>query len=179
MSVENKSQVIKNASKAYGYNYARLGDIAKAGFTIPQMRIKPTDTGEFIEYLDDKGEWQTGAKIVVPDMKGSNEAQRYGAAVTYARRFSVQLALGLVSSDDETIETHDAKRAAENEEHNRSRLSFDDIRAHLKELNTIAEINAYAKEVAGAYPNPTDKQRHVINMLFSTRREEITVKRVS
>ena len=69
------SNIINNSSKAYGYNYASLGDIARAGHTIPKMRIKPTDNGEFVEYLDDKGEWQIGAKVVVPDMKGSNDAQ--------------------------------------------------------------------------------------------------------
>ena len=77
MPLEN---IVNNSSKAYGYNYASLGDIARAGHKIPQMRIKPTDNGEYVEYLDSKGEWQIGAKVVVPDMKGSNDAQQYGAA---------------------------------------------------------------------------------------------------
>ena len=67
--------IVKNNSKAYGYNYASLADIVNAGFELPQMRLKPTEYGEYVEYLDDKGEWQTGAKVVVPDMKGSNDAQ--------------------------------------------------------------------------------------------------------
>jgi deoxycytidylate deaminase len=55
----------------------------------------------------------------------------------------------------------------------KSSLSFDDIRAHLKTLNTSAEVNAYANEVSKAYPNPTDKQRYAIQTMFAERREDI------
>lgn len=78
--MNSQTKVVKNRSKAYGYNYTSLADIANAGFEIPKMRVRPTEFGEFIEYFDGN-EWQTGAKIVVPDMKGSNEAQRYGSAL--------------------------------------------------------------------------------------------------
>ena len=76
MQVKEDSQIIKAASKGYNYNYASLADIAKAGKTIPKMRIKPTDNGDYIEYLDSDGEWQIGAKIVIPEMAKSNEAQK-------------------------------------------------------------------------------------------------------
>lgn len=172
-------KIIKTASQGYNYNYASLADIAKAGHTIPKMRIKPTPDGDYIEYLDSNDEWQIGAKIVIPEMSKSNEAQKYGAAVTYARRVTAQLALQLVCSDDDKVETHTKEDADANEKHNASRMSFDDIRAKLDGLNTISEINAFAKEVQQAYPNPTDKQRYVITTMFNTRREELTVKRVS
>lgn len=55
----------------------------------------------------------------------------------------------------------------------KSSLSFDDIRAHLKTLNTSAEVNAYANEVAKSYPNPTEKQRYSIQTIFAERREDI------
>lgn len=179
MQVKGEDQIIKAASKGYNYNYASLADIAKAGKTIPKMRIKPTPDGDYIEYLDDKGEWQTGAKIVIPEMAKSNEAQKYGAAVTYARRVTAQLALSLVCSDDDKVETHSEADAKANEKRNSSRLSFDDIKAKLDTLNTISEINAFAKEVSAAYPNPTDKQRHAIQTMFSIRREEITEARLT
>ena len=177
MQVNNK--IVKTASQGYNYNYASLGDIAKAGFEIPKMRIKPGENGDYIEYLDSNDEWQIGAKIVIPEMNKSNEAQKYGAAVTYARRVTAQLALQLVCSDDDKVETHTKEDADANEKHNANRITFDDIRAKLDKLNTISEINAFAKEVQQAYPNPTDKQRYVITTMFNTRREELTVKRVS
>lgn len=168
--------IVKNASKAYGYNYASLGDIARAGFTIPKMRIKPTENGEFVEYQDDKGEWQIGAKIVVPDMKGSNDAQQYGAALTYARRYTALLALSLVCDDDTKVETPDEATKKYNEEKKANRPSFDEMRKRLAELKTTAEVNAYSKEIGKAYPNPTDKMKYVIETMFSSRREEILAK---
>lgn len=173
------NNIVKTSSQGYNYNYASLADIAKAGHEIPKMRIKPTPDGDYIEYLDSNDEWQIGAKIVIPEMSKSNEAQKYGAAVTYARRVTAQLALQLVCSDDDKVETHTKEDADANEKRNSNRITFDDIRAKLDELNTISEINAFAKEVQQAYPNPTDKQRYVIQTMFATRREELTVKRVS
>ena len=55
----------------------------------------------------------------------------------------------------------------------KSSLSFDDIREHLKTLKTTTEVNAYANEVSKAYPNPTDKQRYAIQTMFAERREDI------
>ena len=171
-------QVVKNGSKAYGYNYASLADIVNAGFEIPKMRVKATEFGEFVEYFDGT-DWQTGAKIVVPEMKGSNDAQKYGSALTYARRYTVQMALGLACSDDSKIETQSAEQAKDNEKYNASRMSFDDIKAKLDTLKTISEINAFAKEVSKIYPNPTEKQRYAIQTMFGIRREELTEARMT
>ena len=165
-------QVVKNNSKAYGYNYASLSDIANAGFEIPKMRLKATEFGEFVEYFDGQ-DWQTGAKIVVPEMKGSNDAQKYGSALTYARRYTVQMALGLACSDDAKVETQSAEQARDNENYNKNKPSFDDITKKLKDMTTLAEINAFAKEVSGIYQNPTDKQRYVIKTMFDAARERI------
>lgn len=103
---ENK--IVQNKSKAYGYNYASLGDIVKQGFEIPKMRLATHDGNDYVEYFDGN-EWQLGARVVVPDMKGSNEAQRYGSALTYARRYTAQMALQLVCDDDAKIETQAPK----------------------------------------------------------------------
>ena len=102
MPTENK--LVKNNSKAYGYNYASLGDIVKQGFEIPKMRLVAHEGNDYVEYFDGK-DWQMGARVVVPEMKGSNEAQRYGSALTYARRYTAQMALQLVCDDDTKIET--------------------------------------------------------------------------
>ena len=166
-------KIIKTASQGYNYNYASLADIAKAGHTIPKMRIKPTPDGDYIEYLDSNDEWQIGAKIVIPEMSKSNEAQKYGAAVTYARRVTAQLALQLVCSDDDKVETHTKEDADANEKRNSGRMTFDDIKKKLDGMKTISEVNAFAKEIANIFQNPTDKQRWSIRTMFSIRREEI------
>lgn len=98
------SKIVKKASDAYGYSYASLEDIVKQGFEIPQMRVKPTEFGDYIEYKDEEG-WHIGARIVIPEMKGKNNAQMYGAGLTYARRYTAMNALRLVCGDDKDVET--------------------------------------------------------------------------
>lgn len=99
------AKVIKNASQGYGYKYSSLADLADAGVDIPKMRVKPTEFGEFIEYLDKDGQWQTGAKIVEFEAKGMNRAQMYGSALTYARRYTVQMAEQVACDDDKGVES--------------------------------------------------------------------------
>ena len=172
MPITEDNKIIKTASQGYNYNYASLADIAKAGHTIPKMRIKPTPDGDYIEYYDGE-EWQIGAKIVIPQMAKSNDAQMYGAAVTYARRVTAQLALQLVCSDDDKVETQTKEDADANEKRNSNRMTFDDIKAKLDTMKTVAEVDAFAKEVSSIFQNPTDKQRWSIRTMFSIRREEI------
>lgn len=165
--------VITNKSKAFNYNYTSLADIVNAGYDLPQMRLKPTENGEYIEYLDDKGEWQLGARVVVPEMKGSNDAQKYGAAISYARRFTAQLALKIATTDDQAVETQTAEQASDNDKHNSSRMSFDEIKTKLSGMKTLTEVNDFAKSVKDIYPNPTDKQSWAIRTMFAIRRDEI------
>lgn len=103
------TQLVANLSKGYNYKYASLGDIAKQGYKIPKMKIQCEPLGErLIEYIyyydDDTEQWVQGARVVIPDLKNGNEAQKYGAAVTFARRFTTLMALGLATDDDVQIE---------------------------------------------------------------------------
>ena len=108
-------KIVANTSKAYGYNYASLSDIANQGFAIPKMKTGTDGGKEYVYYYDaELKEWVRGAEIVVPEMKGSNSAQRYGSAITYARRYTTLLALSLACDDDKKIETQeptDSKKA--------------------------------------------------------------------
>ena len=108
-------KIVANTSKAYGYNYASLSDIANQGFTIPKMKTGTDGEKEYVYYYDaELKEWVRGAEIVVPEMKGSNSAQRYGSAITYARSYTTLLALSLACDDDKKIETQeptDSKKA--------------------------------------------------------------------
>lgn len=98
------SKIVTNKSDGYNYKYSNLADLHRAGVNIPKMRVRPTEYGDYIEYLDDKGEWQTGAKVVPFDSKGMNASQVYGAALTYARRYTVQMAEAVACDDDDEVE---------------------------------------------------------------------------
>lgn len=99
------ADIVANKSKAYGYNYASLGDIASQGFPIPKMKTGTEDGKEYVFYYDTElKEWIRGAEIVVPQMKSMNTAQMYGSALTYARRYTTLMALSLVCDEDKKLE---------------------------------------------------------------------------
>ena len=102
--MSDTKQTVKNTSKAYGYKYASLADIAAQGHIIPQMCLRNAD-GQLFVFYKDASEWIQGAPVVIPELKGMNKAQAMGAAITYARRFTACLALGLACGDDVEIET--------------------------------------------------------------------------
>ena len=107
-------QIIGNKSEGHNYHYANLADIARQGIELPPMRVVPlTDSngvlqtdgnGNPIEYVEAfvNGEWVRGARIVVPSNSRSNEAQNYGAALTYARRYTVLTLLGIACEELKT-----------------------------------------------------------------------------
>lgn len=106
-----EAKIVKNASRAvgskYSYSYSSLADIVKQGFTVPAMRIAVVDGMQFVEFKDDDGNWQQGAQVVPLDSGSMNSVQGYGASLTYARRYTTLMALGLVCDDDDKIEAEE------------------------------------------------------------------------
>lgn len=162
--------VIKNSSQAYGYKYTSLADIANAGIKIPKMRTKVTENGEYVEYLDEDNTWQQGARIVPITMHGQNEAQAYGASLTYARRYTVQLAMSVVCDDDKNIETQGPVKTNAQKS---SGVDIDYIKTTLKTLKTNDEVDKFAVAVNKKYPKITDKQKALLGAIFSEAREEL------
>lgn len=168
--------IVKNASQAYGYNYASLADIAKAGIEIPKMRVKPTEFGDYIEYLDENGEWQLGAKIVIPEMKGSNAAQVYGSALTYARRYTVQLAKGIACDDDKKLErqpphTDDRQSTTQSRQGRRNKIDFTllkEVRAEIAKIQTVRALATYQNKL-----KLDETHWNMLKRDFSKRKEEI------
>lgn len=129
-------KVVKTSSRAgsdkFGFSYASLSDLAKQNINIPRMRVTVINGQQFIEYFDGK-EWQTGAQVIADfESKGMNKVQAYGSALTYARRYTVQLAECVAVDDDKNIETAGVKsRQAESYT---SRQATDKQTAMLKDL---------------------------------------------
>lgn len=140
-----EKKIVKNNSKAYGYNYASLSDIAEQGFEIPEMRTKPMFTpdgatfiGDYIEYKDKDGNWQLGARIINPaelDMKGSNLCQKLGSSITYSRRYSTLMCHGLSCDDDKKLE-----KAAPAPAKPAQRTDFAEVRAKLKQCTSDEQV---------------------------------------
>ena len=141
-------KIVANTSKAYGYNYASLSDIANQGFTIPKMKTGTDGEKEYVYYYDaELKEWVRGAEIVVPEMKGSNSAQRYGSAITYARRYTTLLALSLACDDDKKIETQEPTdtKKAERRQGLEQDLNIKDLADEFRKLYTQEEQDRILK----------------------------------
>lgn len=100
---------IKKNSKGYGYKYTDLSQIH--GY-LEEMGIRYIQTME----TDEKGDYIVTIPIIngkrtepirgcrIPETKLSkndNPAQEYGASLTYARRYSLLMAFGLATEDDD------------------------------------------------------------------------------
>lgn len=164
------ASVVKNTSQAYGYKYSSLADLAEAGIEIPKMRIKPTEFGEFIEYFDGQ-DWQLGAKVVVPEMKSCNAAQAYGSALTYARRYTVQMAQSVACDDDKAIETQgpSKKNSQQSSAQPQNKVDFAEVRKTLAEIESVEDLEEYWRSLGKL----SDNQAKFLQRDFAKRKEEI------
>lgn len=142
---EPETTIVSNASEGYGYNYASLADMARAGVKIPRMRLC-RDNPDYLEFWDGS-EWQLGAKIVQLPIKSMNVAQAYGAALTYARRYTVQMAQCVACDDDKSVEDTkadgSAKTTADAAPKKKNGVDFGEIRGAIKKCATIDELRSY------------------------------------
>lgn len=102
------NKVSKNA-QGYGYKYTDIAEIhnwlESQGYQYQQY-VEVIDGNDYIVTIPIMdGEEQPpmrGCRIVNAPLSGkSNPAQEQGAAITYARRYSLLMAFGLATTDDE------------------------------------------------------------------------------
>lgn len=162
-------QIVKSESKAYGYNYASLADIVNQGFKLPMMETKVIEGQTFMGWVDDKGEWHQGAPLIVPEMKGMNAAQAMGSALTYARRYTAQMALGLACDDDAKLEkTKGAPEATGRVYGSASKVNFTEVREKLGEIDSVDGLNKYWTDL-----HLSDKQANILKSDFARRKAQI------
>lgn len=152
------SQAIKPTSLGGGgrFKYVSMADIVAAGVEIPKTRVKPyfdnagNIVAEYVEWFEKSadgkgGEWLTGSRIVDPDAKNlGTKSQQYGAALSYARRYTVYMALGLVTDDDAKMEQENAGKP----DGGYTKHSMTSNKASEKQIG-------YLKKLAGQYYDQT------------------------
>lgn len=140
-----ETKLVAAASKGYNYNYTSLADLVRQDIKLPPMRVATlTDgtgtpvivDGQPVEYIEAKigEEWIRGARIIVPKGKQTNATQDYGAALTYARRYTALTVLGIACDSDDKIEKKKSGKEATDE--------FD-------EASRYAELEALWNELGG------------------------------
>ncbi len=165
--VMDDKQIVKSQSKAYGYNYASLADIVNQGFKLPIMETRNIDGETFMGWIDDKGDWHQGAPLIVPEMKGMNAAQAMGSALTYARRYTAQMALGLACDDDAKLEKTKGAPEATGKVYG-SKIDFKQIREKINEIDNNEELIKYWMGL-----NLSDKQANILKSDFAKRKAEL------
>ena len=155
------NKIVKTSSTTNDkrYHYASLADFVKQGIEIPQMITKLLDGVEYI-YYKNGDEWLQGARVIVDfDGRGMNAAQAYGAALTYARRYTVALAAGVATDDDDEVEN--AKPVA-----GKNKVDFAEIRAKVETINSVEELARYQVSL-----NLSESQWGYLKQAFTKRKE--------
>ena len=119
-----KNNLMKNA-EGYGYNYTDLAEIhnhlEETGMTYYQY-IEPVDGLDYIWTVPIKDGKELpprrGCRIIEAKLSGKeNPVQAYGASLTYCRRYSLLMAFGLATTDDDaaclTVELISVEHAKE------------------------------------------------------------------
>ena len=162
---ENNNQIVKNASKGYNYKYSNLADLARAGVEIPPMRTERVDGYEYV-FAKVGNEGIQGARVVELTTNGMNPAQAYGAALTYARRYTVQLVQAIACDDDDALEAHTAEdRKNFSKAKTNYGINFDEVKEALEVIDDTESLKAYYEEIKAK--NLSDKQMAAINRMFN------------
>lgn len=107
---ENIKTTVSKNKNGYGYKYTDLAQIHEYLESINARYIQQIKRIENDDYVMTKrcfkdvweDEWLQGAKIVDAVLSGiKNPAQEQGSALTYARRYSLLMAFGLATEDDD------------------------------------------------------------------------------
>lgn len=109
MNSERKTTIKKN-KEGYGYKYTELAEINKYCEANNITYYQDTETCEIngkdyiITYVKENNEItkHRGCQIVEAKLQGiKNPVQEYGSSLTYCRRYSLLMALGLSTDDDD------------------------------------------------------------------------------
>lgn len=104
-----KSTIAKK-SEGYGYKYTELADINKYCEENDIRYYQEVETSEInqkdyiVTYVtkEDKTTKHRGCQVVDAVLQGiKNPVQEYGSSLTYCRRYSLLMALGLATEDDD------------------------------------------------------------------------------
>ena len=109
----NSKTVLKKNTDGYSYKYTELADINKYCEENEIRYYQEVETNEInqkdyiITYLinGDNVEKHRGCQIVEARLSGiNNPVQAYGSSLTYCRRYSLLMALGLATEDNDAAE---------------------------------------------------------------------------
>ena len=141
-----KSTIAKK-TEGYGYKYTELADINKYCENNGIRYYQEIETSEInqedyiITYLVQNGETtkHRGCKIVDAVLSGiKNPVQEYGSSLTYCRRYSLLMALGLATEDDDAASLNGATKG--NKKELASEKQIDILKQIFKNEDTLKQL---------------------------------------
>lgn len=115
---------IAKKTEGYGYKYTELADINKYCLDNGITYYQEIETNEInqkdyivttLQYGDTEIK-RRGCQIVEAKLSGiNNPVQQYGSSLTYCRRYSLLMALGLATEDDDGASLTEVKEATEDD----------------------------------------------------------------
>jgi hypothetical protein len=108
---QQKMWAVGKDADGYGYKYATLGKVIQ--FAYPTMTELGLSVSQMLDHVGDEpalatilmhtsGQYIKGTyPLSQAGMKGVNNAQQLGAAISYARRYGLLSVLGLAAEDDD------------------------------------------------------------------------------
>lgn len=171
-----KKTTVKKMSQGYGYTYSDLStiheELEKQGITYYQFIYydQAADADYIftvIKYGEKEMEPRRGCRVVSGGDSMKSAAQAQGSALTYARRYSLLLALGWATEDDDG-----ASAGAPSAKPRRmaNKLDFNQVRERLSGINTEEELNAYWRSL-----NLSEKQAEILKGDFAKRKASFGV----
>lgn len=166
---------IKKMSQGYGYKYAELStiheELEKQGISYYQyIDYDATADADYIYTvlnIDGKNlPARRGCRVISGGDSMKSAAQAQGSAITYARRYSLLMALGWATEDDDGNSA--GKQVAKST--SRNKLDFRQVREKLSEISSVDELNKYWVSL-----NLTEKQAEVLKGDFTERKIKIGV----
>lgn len=181
------------ATPGYGYKYTELADINKylesQGITYYQF-IEPIDGVDYIYTVPiingQEQHSRRGCRVITATLSGkSNPAQEQGSGITYARRYSLLMAFGLATEDDDAACMSEPKKEESKKEEPKTK-KVEKVKGEVvKETPKDEEIPGYPdreemmKVVKKHYPEGSDALNLLLGAAQVEKLEDLSDKKVA
>ena len=167
--VEKGKSTVKKLSQGYGYTYTELStiheELERQGITYYQyIDYDANADADYIYTVIDDEKPRRGCRAVIGTEAKMSAAQAQGSAITYARRYSLLMALGWATEDDDGAGAGNKPKQS----YGRGRIDFKEIRDRVAQIDSIDELNKYWHEL-----RLSDKQASFVKDDFAKRKVEI------
>ena len=177
--------ILNKNSEGYGYKYTDIAEIHKYLEENGMKYYQEIQTSEIngfdyiMTYRFINGEWEEkpkrGCKVVDATLQGiKNPAQEQGSALTYARRYSLLMAFGLATDDDDA-QSLTSNLIKTKEDAEKMVVNFGKYNG--KTLKEIKETNESYLEFILGYDKASESLKNACSMLVGEH-EDISLEQI-